>query len=225
MPQAIVMKQPITVGQGILYAVLIAGVVGGGYYLYTRVRANKAEKLTYIEGTPEADAKLLRMAIEDDSWFNIGTNNEAIRRVLRSVPSKEHFFKIENAYNRLYTSSLMRDMKSDLSTSEFEEMLAILSIKPDKGNTLLPVALTDEQYTAWCKRIKAAFDLKNWIFPGTDEDAITAVVLEVPTQTAYAKLEAFYMKTYGRVLDHALQDELEPWEYRDHNKLVESKPK
>jgi len=47
--------------------------------------------------------------------------------VLRSLPSKDEFKKIINSYQKLYTRSLMADLKDELSTTEYNEMLAIIA--------------------------------------------------------------------------------------------------
>ena len=117
------------------------------------------------------------MAFENDFWFGWGTDEASIRRVIRLVPSKDEFKNVINSYQKLYARSLMMDLKDELTTSEYNEMLAIIAGKPDKtGSNYIP-QIGQQQYQAWAKRLKAAFDISYWFIPGTDEDAIKAVFI------------------------------------------------
>jgi hypothetical protein len=157
--------------------------------------------------------------------FNWGTDEEAIREVLRSVPSKEAFKNIINSYQKLYARSLMMDLKDELSTSEYNEMLAIIAGKPDSGNSSAQLQVGNQQYTAWAKRLKAAFDIEYWFIPGTDEPAIKAVFLEMPTQTDFQKTALVYKSLYGNDLISDLKSELEFWEYGSYMAIINNKPK
>ena len=82
----------------------------------------------------------------------------------------------------------MGDLKSELATTEYNEMLAIIAGKPDRISGNYKPVITYQQYLSWAKRLKAAFDITYWFVPGTDEPAIKAVFLEIPTQMDFQKL-------------------------------------
>jgi hypothetical protein len=158
-------------------------------------------------------------------WFGWGTDEEAIRQILRSVPSKEVFKSVINSYQKLYAKSLMLDLKKELTTSEYNEMLAIIAGKPDKANGDAPVQIGQQQHTAWAKRLKAAFNITYWFMPGTDEDAIKAVFTEMPTQLDFQKTALVYKSLFGNDLINELKHELEFWEYGSHMSIINDKPK
>ena len=185
------------------------------------------EKKTYEEGNEATYAKQLKMAFDNDMWFGWGTDEEAIRKVLRAIPSKEYFRKVINSYQKLYARSLMKDMQDELTSAEYNEMLAILSVKPERGKTLQQPKLTSEQILSWAKRLRSAFNENTWGFLpyGTDEDAIKAVFQEIPTQSAFAQVAAAYKKEYNDDLMADLKDELTVFEYADMMGILTKKPK
>ena len=170
-------------------------------------------------------AQKLKLAFENDMPFGWGTDEEEAREILRAVPSKEVFKNIINSYQKLYARSLMMDLKEELTTSEYNEMLAIIAGKLDKGNTNSQAQIGQDQYTAWAKRLKAAFDTSYWFMPGTDEPAIKAVFLEIPRQTDFQKTALIYKNLYGNDLISDLKSELEFWEYDSYLSIINNKPK
>lgn len=208
-----------------LYGLLAAGgCTLVAWLIIKRIRANRNENLSFVDGSPQAHAKQIRMAIENDNWFHWGTDNELLRQVWQEVPSKAHFSKVIEAYQALYNSNMMRDLKDDLDSMEYSEMLAILSAKPEKGTLLQPVALTQEQYDSWAKRLHTAFNDSWGPFPATDEDAIRLVFLEVPTQAAFERLKQVYASRYGAPLLNELKSELSIFEYPAMMRIINDKP-
>ena len=220
-----------TLEEKIKYGILGVIVLGGSFFigrkLVRRAKSYSEEKKTYEEGSEATYAKQLKMAFENDMWFGWGTDEEAIRKVLRAIPSKEYFRKVINSYQRLYSSSLMKDMQDELTSAEYNEMLAILSVKPERGKALQQPALTGEQFLSWAKRLRSAFNENTWGFLpyGTDEDAIKAVFMEIPTQTAFAQVAAAYKKEYDDDLMADIKDELTVFEYAAMMDIVAKKPK
>lgn len=220
-----------TLEEKIKYGILGLVVLGGSFFigrkLVRRAKSYSEEKKTYEEGTEATYAKQLKMAFENDNWFGWGTDEEAIRKTLRAIPSKEYFRRVINSYQKLYSRSLMKDMQDELTSTEYNEMLAILSVKPERGKTLQQPKLTSEQLLAWAKRLRAAFNQNTWGFLpyGTDEDAIKAVFLEIPTQAAFAQVAAAYKKEYNDDLMADIKDELEIYEYASMMSIVMKKPK
>jgi hypothetical protein len=218
-----------TLKEKLTYGIISVVVLGGSFFigrtLIRKARSTSEEKKTYEESNPAAYAQKLKMAFENDNYFEWGTDEEVIRQVLRNVPSKDEFKKIINSYQKLYARSLMMDLKKELATSEYNEMLAIIAGKPDKiGSNYIP-QIGQQQYLAWAKRLKAAFDITYWFIPGTDEDAVKAVFMEIPTQAAFEQVAIAYKKEYGNDLIKDLKSELEFWEYGPYMEIINNKPK
>jgi len=218
-----------TLKETITYSLLGVIVLGGSFFvgrsMIRKARSNNEERKTYEEGNEATLAKQLKMAFDNDMWFGWGTDEEAIRKTLRAVPSKEYFRKVINSYQKLYARSLMKDMQDELTSTEYSEMLAIINAKPDKGNTLVDPSLSAQQFLSWAKRLRAAFKITYGWFPGTDEDAIKAVFMEIPTQAAFGQVALAYKNEYGDDLMKDLQSELEFYEISPMLNIIAKKPK
>lgn len=218
-----------TLKEKLQYSLIGLVVLGGSFFIgrtiIRKARATSEEKKTYDESNPAAYAKQIKMAFENDNYFGWGTDEEALRRTVRAIPSKDEFRKVINSYQKLYARSMMADMQDELSTTEYNEMLAIIAGKPDRGTAQIQRPLTAGQYLSWAKRLKAAFDITYWMLPGTDEDAIKAVFLEMPTQDAFWQTAQVYKNEYGRELMSDLKSELEIWEWAGMMGLIDKKPK
>ncbi len=180
---------------------------------------DKAHEKSFEDGTPQTIAKQIKMAFENDGYW--GTDVNTLRKVLTEIKSKAQMKKIYDAYTKEYHNNLYKDMSDELQTSEYNEMLQIIAAKPDKEGQ----APTTNQYTAWAKRLKAAFDKTYGFISGTDEKAIKAVFNEIPTQTAFIQVGKAYYKEFGENLITALKGELEVWEYGDYMKIITAKRK
>jgi hypothetical protein len=218
-----------TLKEVVLYGSLSLIVLGGSFFIgrtiIRKARSTSEEKKTYTDDNAAYYAQKLKLAFENDMWFGWGTDEEAIREVLRSVPSKEAFKNIINSYQKLYTRSLMLDLKGELTTSEYNEMLAIIAGKPDKADGDATVQVGGQQYTSWAQRLKAAFDITYLFIPGTDEEAIKAVFTEMPTQLDFQKTALAYKTLFGNDLINDLKHELEFWEYGSYMSIINDKPK
>lgn len=212
----------LTLKEKILYTaggiILLGGTFILGKKLVQKFITSREEKKSFDEGSSATIAKKIKMAFENDGWP--GTNTTGLRIIFREVETKEQFAKVAKSYQKLYNSNLFKDMSDELQSSEYNEMLSIIAAKADKGNT--PSAYN---YSAWAKRLKAAFDKTYGIFPGTDEDAIKAVFIEIPTQADFLKVADAYYKEYNSTLTDDLKSELEFWEYGEYMKIITSKPK
>jgi hypothetical protein len=208
------------------YAFIGIVLLGGSFYLGRKLIRNAVstteEKKTFTEGSPAMYAQQMKMAFENDGWW--GTDTAALRQTIQAVPSRTEFKKIIDSYQRLYSRSLMMDMKDKLKTTVYNEMLAIISAKPVKGSSAVLPALTDAQYQSWAERLKAAFDMTYGPFPGTDENAIKAVFLEIPSKAAYQQVALAYKKAFGNDLDSDLGHELEFWEKGPMMDIINKKP-
>lgn len=203
----------------LLAAAGITGVIVLGKKIVDKQISNKAHSKSFEDGTPETYAKQIKMAFENDGYF--GTDTNALRNVLIEIKSKAELDKVYKAYKKEYGSSMYKDMSDELQATEYNEMLQIMAGKPEKTGQV-PTA---NQFTAWAKRLKAAFDKSYAFIPGTDEDAIKAVFNEIPTQAAFINVGKAYYKEYSENLIEALKGELEIWEYSDYMKIITAKPK
>lgn len=203
----------------LLAAAGITGVIVLGKKIIDKQISNKAHSKSFEDGTPETYAKQIKMAFENDGYF--GTDTNALRNVLIEIKSKAELDKVYKAYKKEYGSSMYKDMSDELQATEYNEMLQIMAGKPEKKGQ----APTANQFTAWAKRLKAAFDKSYAFIPGTDEDAIKAVFNEIPTQAAFINVGKAYYKEYSENLIEALKGELEIWEYSDYMKIITAKPK
>lgn len=220
-----------TTKEKIQYTLLSAIILGGSFFIgrsiIRRARATSEEKKTYQEGNAATYAKQIRMAFENDMWWGWGTDEEALRRTIRAIPSRGEFKKVINSYQKLYARSMMADMQDELTTAEYNEMLAIIAAKPESGTAPIQMQVTRAQVLAWARRLKVAFDVNTWgIIPyGTDEDAIKAVFMDIPTQAAFWETAKAYKIEYESDLIADLRSELELWEWSAIMGLIEKKPK
>jgi hypothetical protein len=205
--------------------VLLGGSFLIGRNLIRRVRATGEQKKTYEEGNAASFAQSLKMAFENDNYFEWGTDEASIRTIVRKIPSKDFFKSVISSYQKLFARSLMADLKSELTTTEYNEMLAIIGGKPDKITGTYKAILTYQHYLAWAKRLKAAFDTTYWFMPGTDEEAIKAVFMEIPTQMDFEQVAKAYLKEFGSELVKELKSELEVWELGSMMDIINQKPK
>lgn len=215
-----------TTKEAILYTTGGIVFLGGSFFLVRflvkKGIENKEQNSSFEEGTSATYAKGIKMAFENDGW--LGTNTTELRRILREIPSKDEFEKASKSYKKLFGSNLIKDMSSELQSSEYSEMLNIIASKPQK---MLPGGkplLDQSTYKAWAKRLKAAFDKSYGFMPGTDEEAIKAVYVEIPTQAAFTEVAKAYQDEYSSGLIDDLKGELEWWEYADYMKIITSKP-
>jgi hypothetical protein len=224
-------RDEFTIEEKLKYGCLGLVLLGGSFFIgrsiIRKARATSEEKKTYQEGNAATYAKQIRMAFENDMWWGWGTDEETLRRTIRAIPSKDEFRKVINSYQKLYARSMMADMQDELTTAEYNEMLAIIAAKPENGTAPVQIQLTSTQVLAWAKRLKAAFNVNTWgIIPyGTDEDAIKAVFMEIPTQAAFWETAKAYKIEYESDLIADLRSELELWEWSAIMGLIEKKPK
>lgn len=216
-PQAMSLKEKAL--YSLVAAACATGVVVGGYKIVRHFISNSAEKKSFEFGTSTTHAKQLRMALENDGKFGVDVNE--IRTVLRQIRNQEEMAKVSIEYQKLYGRILYHDMSEKLDPSEYTEFLLIMSGKPQTDQQ----GITPEQYRAWAMRLNYAFiNTWGWGLPGTDEDAIKAVFLEIPTKADYKKVEQAYYSEYGVTLWKDLQLELEVWEIADMMEIVNKKP-
>ena len=81
----------------------------------------------------------------------------------------------------------------------------------------------ESSHATWAKQLKMAFDNDGWW--GTDEGAIRRVLLAMPSQEDFEKVQSQYKKIYkGRNLIQDMTDELQTTEYNEMLAILQSKP-
>ncbi len=206
------------------YGIVAALLLGTGIYVldkqYKKVIAKKSDLKSFNDGSPQTVAKQIKMAFENDSLP--GTDLTKLRYVMSSLKSKDQWAKVVAEYNNQFHSNLLQDMKKELQSSEYDEMLFIKESKPQKEGQAVAKDVLQKN---WAKRLKAAFDKTYSFLPGTDETAIKAVFNEIPTQRDFAFVALYYQREYKAKLLDALKSELEYWEYPSYMTLILKKPK
>ena len=222
-----VQPEGFTLKEKVQYSLLGIIVVGGAVVIgrnwIRKARANHEEMKTLDEGNAPTIAKQIKMAFDNDGWF--GTDKDALRVAVRAIPSKSEFRKVMVSYQKLYNSSLLGDMQKELKSSEYNEMLYIISAKPETYSADKAGQVNAAQLEAWAKRLNTAFNISYGPFPGTDEPAIKAVFIEIPTQEAFSHVATVYRSLFGSDLIADLKSELELWEYDPMMQIIYSKPK
>ena len=91
---------------GIVGLVVLSGSFFIGRSLVRGARSTSEQKKTYEDGNAASFAQQLKMAFENDNYFDWGTDEEAVRDVIRKIPSKDYFKQVINSYQKLYARSL-----------------------------------------------------------------------------------------------------------------------
>jgi len=196
------------------------GVWATRNYLRNR-KLKKSQKEAFTEGTAESYANRIIMAFENDGWW--GTNIPALREVLRSIPNKQVFGKVAIEYrNQTKNQEIFADLKSELTGSEYLEMMNILAGKPDKPGTKKVFDLTTA--TAISRRLKAAFDYTILGMAATDKGAVKSALEEIPNIYAFAMVKVMYKKLYGHEVEEDLNSELDVFDF-SWKDIVYTKPK
>lgn len=200
--------------------VLVGGTLFIGNKLLHKGISNTEEKKALEPDSTTSQAKQLKMAFDNDGWW--GTDEELIRKTLRGLKDKKTYRDVAASYKKLYNSPLTKDMQEELTSTEYDEMMNIIAAKPEEYKKGQPITYN---YLAWAKRLRSAVSTYYWIFPGTDEDAIKSVFIEIPTQTAFAKVKSAYKTEYGDDLMSDLQGDLDLFTIIELQQLISKKPK
>ncbi|HYG53130.1 MAG TPA: hypothetical protein VD905_19660 [Flavobacteriales bacterium] len=220
-PPANAASQKSSIKETVIYGLI--GVAGAGitFLLLRKVfrdfRSGLEEKKSMDTGSEANTAKQINKALYD---YWTGTDEEELRRILSSVKSQQQWQKIGNSYHSMYNKYLMTALEEELSTTEFNEMNAIINSKPDKEGGAVA---SEVQIANWAKRLNAAVNL--WylgMIPGTDEAAIKAVFMEIPSQSVYAKVAGKYEAEYGTKWLDDLKGDMDDWD--DYIKIITAKP-
>ncbi len=130
------MKNMETIKTTAFVSALGIGVATGVFLLAKhfihKVKKKKAERSSVEEGSPTTFAKQLHMAFQNDNAMGWGTNNELVKQVFASLPSKRMYDQVQKAYFNLYQKNLNADLEDELSANEYNEIIRLLSTKKAK---------------------------------------------------------------------------------------------
>ncbi len=148
----------------------------------------------------------------EDAISGPGTDEEKIFRALTRLQRDPDSVKeLEATYRRLFSETLMQALQGDLDQEELDYAKGLMG-KPvsakSKQKIEATTPTTPAQWDAQARRIKTATEHRTWIFWGTDEEAIFAVL--EPLAGDANKIEAI-KQAYARITggpSTALVDEL-----------------
>ncbi len=211
----------IAIGLGISVVAAI-GIHFGVRFIRSKVAISEENK-SFGKDKHATWAKQIKNAFDNNGWW--GTNEVMLRTALLEIPSKEDFEKVRKSYRHLYKGeNLVQTMTSELKDSEYDEMLAIISSKPKRARDAQAGAVILDPL-GWAKRFYAAMSYEwlgfGW---GTDEDAILAVVNEIPTRKAFSQTAMAYHQKYGNHLLIDLQGDLSASDYSSIARKILAKP-
>lgn len=210
-------------------AVGVTAITVAGFYFFRKqvqhTKAVNTENHAFGDDKHATWAKQFRLAFDNDMWWGMGTNEDLVRKTMREIPSIEDYEKVEKAYTALTQGgSLPADLADELSATEYEEILAIKMQKPKKAKD----ATGKPTYSplSWAIRIKAALDYTWMGIPGTDNEAILAVLNEMPTIKAFIETGLAYQKKYtGHKIIADLDADIDPYWSFDWRAILAKKPK
>jgi hypothetical protein len=218
-------------------AIAVAGVALGGGLLflvgrevYRSLAEEAALNRTDDEARPENFAQRLYNAFFPGTPFGIGTDEVLVRDTIRAVPHRKFWEDVKSGYKRLSRGrSLMEDMAGELSVQMKREIDLILSMLPDNARDAAnrdPMAVSTAQLEAWAERLKQAADYEaSWAWPyGTDEEAIYAVLEELPLARFACDLDRVYRRMHGHGLLQMLVEEMEGEELNKAYRIILNKP-
>ena len=156
-------------------------------------------------------AKRFKVAFLNDGWA--GTIETVVRNTLLEIPSKEDFKKVENSYSKMFEGEVLgKTLESELSHTEYAEMVAIFNSKPEKSkNVQKGVPIFDPE--GWAIRIHAGVSYQ-WLSIGwgTDWEAIKRVIIEMKkagAQKSFKATELEYEDKFATSLKNDLQGDLD----------------
>jgi len=198
-------------------------ILGGSFLIGRKIikttRSNNEEDKSFDEDSIPTYAKQVKMALHNDGWY--GADTVQLRTVITEIPSQQVFEKVIKSYDKMNNGSMMKDMSSELDTTEYNEMLSIIHSKPKKEGETVDMSV---KYDDWAKRLKAAFSKTYGPVSVTDRDALKAVLNEIPTQADWAGVGKAYIQLYNTNLDSDLSGNLHFWEVSDYTGIIKAKP-
>lgn len=117
------------VGYSLLGLLAAGTLVFAVAHFMRKQKQNKVQQGALEEGNPATFATLFKMAFDNDNILGWGTNEELVMQTAKEIPSKKLYDKIQSAYATLYKSQLNADLKSELSSEEYIQVMKIINAK------------------------------------------------------------------------------------------------
>jgi len=208
------------IGYTLLTGLAVGACIHFGSKFLKDKKEEKSDSKSFEDGSAATVAKQIKMTFENDGMP--GTDVKKLRFLMTKLKSKDDLDKITKEYQNQFQSLLFQDMKKELQSTEYDEMLQIKEGKPQKVGQAVPGPVL---YKAWAKRLKSGFDKMYGFIPGTDEDCIRTVFNEIPSQRAFINVGVAYYKEYKRMLMDDLKAEFNTFTYPVYLTMITNKPK
>lgn len=208
------------IGYTLLTGLAVGACIHFGMKFIKDKKEEKSDNKSFEDGSTATIAKQIKMTFENDGMP--GTDTKKLRFLMTKLKSKDDLDKIAKEYQNQFQSLLFQDMKKELQSTEYDEMLQIKEGKPQKAGQVVPGTIL---YPSWAKRLKAGFDKMYGFIPGTDEDCIKTVLNEIPTQRAFINVGVAYYKEFKRMLMDDLKAEFNSFTYPTYLTMIVNKPK
>ncbi len=197
-------------------------ILGTGAWIlkekYQNYERKKALALSMVDGTHQAKAMQFIMAFENDNWFGTGTNEKAVRRIFLGIESRKEYEQIIGSYKALSEGrSLEADIKAELTTTEYEEMKAILASQTGEGSG------SDFIAKNLAIRIYNALNATFFGMPDTDDDALKTALDEIPSLTVWNQVAVAYESNFHSNMEEDIDGDLWMWDDLDWEEIKESK--
>lgn len=98
-----------------------AAVIGGVY-------AFKSGKLTFTGNEGQSDQSSTKASLISASINRMGTDEQLLFKTLSQISTKDEWAKVQSAYYDQMDSSLMNDLRKDLSTDEYVTLVDYISL-------------------------------------------------------------------------------------------------
>lgn len=114
-------------------AVLLTGTAMGAYFIVKneieKKKQDSAVDKSFDAGDPNNFALRLRMAIQNDHWFQWWADIPKIVQVFKEIPTKDSYKKVLTAYRNQFKRDLNSDLKEKLSQKDMAVLLQIYGRK------------------------------------------------------------------------------------------------
>ncbi|MEW6469650.1 MAG: hypothetical protein AB1458_12035 [Bacteroidota bacterium] len=152
----------------------------GGISLYVGGRVIRRRRSQSILKNALYDKSLASLVEKIDvALTGAGTDEQKVYEAFSDIQTQEQAGKIIKMYKDAYGETLDEALRSDLESEELQTVKNIISGKPRKKGDAPSYGLLED----WKRRLRAAAG--SW---STDEDAIYAVLWEVPDYNGYTVL-------------------------------------
>ena len=126
-------RPQVSVGSNITNLLLATGAGVGIFFGIRAISKNFKRGIRERQAlNPQSAASFatqFKLAFENDNAFGWGTDEEAVYRTVERIPDRRTFGSIQKAYKDLYGNSLAADLKSELSSEEYQTLIELIRSK------------------------------------------------------------------------------------------------